>query len=131
MEEFTENIDELGLSNDCGNYDGIGNNSFNLHDIAQEHWPNSSDYEPYSCFNISTTPDVSNLEIVLANIQSRITSFRKEQSPTLCCSINGFNVTCIIDEGSVINCCSYAFAKKAGLTIDPVSCTGYLKVVSC
>ena len=34
MEEFTENIDELGLSNDCGNYDGIENNSFNSHDIA-------------------------------------------------------------------------------------------------
>ena len=120
--EFTENIDELDLSHDCGNYDDIENDSLNSHDIAQEHWLNSSGYEPYSCFNISTTPDVSNLDIVLANIQSRITTFRKEQSPTLCCSINDFTVTCIIDEGSVINCCSYAFAKKAGLPIDPVSC---------
>ena len=35
----------------------------------------------------------------------------------------GKNVICIIDEGSVINCCSFAFAKRAGIAIDTVQCS--------
>ena len=48
--------------------------------------------------------------------------FRREKSPKIHCVINNQHVICIIDEGSVINCCSYAFAKKANIPIENVSC---------
>ena len=60
---------------------------------------------------------------MISSIKSKVNVFRKDNSPTLHCAINDQNVICIIDEGSVINCCSFAFAKRAGIAIDTVQCS--------
>ena len=41
----------------------------------------------------------------------------------MCCKINELNILCLIDEGSVINCCSYSFVKRAGNPMESVICS--------
>ena len=59
------------------------------------------------------------------NVKAKIhaINLRKEKSPSLTCLINSFNIVCVVDKGSKINCLSYNFAKKANIPIDKVSCT--------
>ena len=75
-----------------------------------------------TCFNVNISTGYSNIDNIIASIESTVNTFRRESSPTLCCNINSQNVVCIVDEGSVINCCSFSFAKRARLPIEPVTC---------
>ena len=63
------------------------------------------------------------MNAIISSIATKISSFRKEESPTLLCKINDQLAICLVDEGSVINCCSHSFAKKSGIPIESVQCS--------
>ena len=62
------------------------------------------------------------MSAVIQNIESTMKHFRKENSPTLNCSINSKHAVCVVDEGSEIKCCSYVFATESKLPIENVVC---------
>ena len=119
MDDIEDALNDIEHDVTDGNNTTI--NSVNYLDVPQV----TQSYAETSsgCFNVNAYPNIQNMDIILANIQSKINTFRKEESPTMCCKINELNILCLIDEGSVINCCSYSFVKRAGIPIESVVCS--------
>ena len=112
-------VDQLAIDDIDGKFYSCDNLHSNLKQVKTQHadQPSTS-----ICFNVNTSASYQNMDHIIAAIKTTVDSFRKENSPTLCCTINSQSVVCIVDEGSVINCCSFTFAKRVGLPIEPVKC---------
>ena len=119
MQDVGVDVNQLDLDNSGSNEHLIQFSNFDSQQVKKQ-----NDYNPPTslCFNVNTLSNNGNMDTIIASIKSSINSFRKEASPTLCCSINSQNVVCIVDEGSVINCCSMAFVKRAKIPVESVNC---------
>ena len=117
MDDIVDDMDQIQVDEIDGKYDELSNEEYN--ELVRQVSSDSFQHSPQPCFTIN----IQEVEAMISTIRSKISGFRKESSPTLHCVINRQNVICIIDEGSVINCCSYSFAKRAGIAIDSVQCS--------
>ena len=117
MDDVANEIDQIDLEDDDGKFYDFYNGDFN--EFVQQEMNEPIRNSPQTCFSVN----IQEVEAMISTIRSKITGFRKDHSPTLHCVINNQHVLSIIDEGSVINCCSYTFAKRAGIPIDSVQCS--------
>ena len=123
IEEMEDDMELVNINDDSdGNYYWEYVNSNRANSLVEQVKIDQNAHSIKRCFNVGVEEDINKIEAVVSTIKSKITSFRRENSPTLHCLINSQHVICIIDEGSVINCCSLSFAKKANIPIKNVSC---------
>ena len=121
VDDIIEDIDQLSTEEYEGNYTNFCNDQLNT--LINQVTTDSHHISSQQCFSVNIFKDSDTFEAMISNIKSKINLFRKENSPTLQCMINEQHVICIIDEGSVINCCSHSFALKTGLRVENVDCS--------
>ena len=124
-EEISQQLEELEF--DDGNYahENISTNVSKQESKSCNPQVNGNVSETKSCFIQEILHDPEHLKSIVLNLKTKINAIniRKEKSPSLTCVINSFNIICVVDEGSEINCLSYNFAKKANIPIDKVKCS--------
>ena len=120
MDDLTGHMDQLEVDTDEGKYSS--KNSSHASNLEQVQ-TNLNEFPYQESYAVNMCQEEPSMEAIISNIKTKINGFRKENSPSFICQINHQTAVCLVDEGSVINCCSYKFAKKANIPLENVHCS--------
>ena len=119
VDTTADEVDQLTLSDEGNIHNDYSTCTSNFEQVQTEEDINLNQ----GCFNINVELEDPSFGALISNIKTRINRFRKNESPTFICEINDHNCVCLVDEGSMINCCSFEFSKKADIPLENFHCS--------